>query len=161
EGACDAARGGGSAGAGARVFGGGGGTAEADGASAVKISNVRAYVLRCNLGSETFFSSQAPFPARTSCLVRLETDDGQGGWGGGGQGGPPEPVAAMVERVLAPLVVGEDPLRMGVLWEWLYAYTRDWGRQATPLEAISALDIACWDLAGQALGQPVHALLGG
>src|SRR4051812_10810877 len=127
----------------------------------MKIARVQSYVLRCELGEDAFYSSQAPFPARTSCLVRLETDDGLVGWGEGGQWGPPEPVAAMIDRVLAPLVIGEDPVAMGVLWEWLYSYTRDWGRQATALEAISALDIACWDLAGQALGRPVHALLGG
>lgn len=127
----------------------------------MKIVSVRSYVLRCPLEEHTFYSSQAPFPERTSCLVQLKTSDGLVGWGEGGQWGPPEPVATMVDRVLAPRVLGEDPLRMGVLWERLYVYTRDWGRQATALEAISAIDIACWDLAGQALGQPVYSLLGG
>jgi D-galactarolactone cycloisomerase len=128
----------------------------------VKIVDIRAYVLRCPLAAgQTFYSSQMAFPERSSCLVRLQTDDGLVGWGEGGQWGPPEPVAAMVERVLAPLVLGQDPRRTGVLWERLYAYTRDWGRQSAAMEAISAVDIACWDLAGQALGVPVHLLLGG
>lgn len=127
----------------------------------VRIIKVQSFVLRCPLGEQTFCSSQAPFPERTSCLVRIETDDGLVGWGEGGQWGPPEPVATMIDRVLAPRVLGADPLHMGVLWDRLYAYTRDWGRQSTAIEAISAIDIACWDLAGQALGQPVHALLGG
>jgi D-galactarolactone cycloisomerase len=127
----------------------------------MKISRVRAYVLRCSLGSQTFYSSQAPFPERTSCLVRVETDDGLVGWGEGGQWGPPEPVAAMIDKVLEPQLIGEDPLRIAVIWEKLYAYVRDWGRQATGMEALSAVDLALWDLAGKRLGQPVHALLGG
>ncbi len=127
----------------------------------MKIARIQSYVLRCPLGADTFYSSQAPFPERTSYLVRIETDDGLVGWGEGGQWGPPEPVAAMVDHVLAPRVIGANPLQMGVLWERLYAYTRDWGRQATAIEAISAIDIACWDIAGHALGQPVHTLLGG
>jgi len=127
----------------------------------MKIARVQSYVLRCPLGSETFYSSQAPFPERTSCLVRIETDDGLVGWGEGGQWGPPEPVAAMVDHVLAPRLLGEDPRRTAVLWERIYAYIRDWGRQATGMEALSAVDIALWDIAGQAYGVPAHALLGG
>ncbi len=127
----------------------------------MKIARIESYALRVPLGSETFHSSQAPFPERTSCLVRLETDDGLVGWGEGGQWGPPEPVAAMIDRVLAPRLLGTDPLKIAVLWEQLYAYVRDWSRTGTGLEALSAIDIALWDIAGKALGQPVSTLLGG
>lgn len=127
----------------------------------MKITGVRSHVLCVPLGAQTFYSSQAPFPERTSCLVRVETDDGIVGWGEGGQWGPPEPVAAMIDRVLAPRLLGADPLKSAVIWEQLYAYIRDWARQGTGMEALSAIDIALWDIAGQALGQPVHALLGG
>ena len=47
------------------------------------------------------------------------------------------------------------------LWERLYAHSRDFGQKGTYIEAMSALDIAHWDIWGKALGQPVHALLGG
>ena len=127
----------------------------------MKIARIRTYALRCPIGAETFYSSQAPFPERTSCLVRIETDDGLVGWGEGGQWGPPEPVATMIDRVLEPRLIGQDPRQTGVIWESLYAYLRDWGRQATGAEALSAVDIALWDILAQALGQPVHALLGG
>jgi D-galactarolactone cycloisomerase len=127
----------------------------------VKIARVRSYVLRCPLGAAAFSSSQAPFPERTSCLVRIETADGLVGWGEGGQWGPPEPVAAMVDHVLAPRLVGEDPRHAGLLWERLYAHLRDWGRQSAGMEALSAADIALWDLAGQAYGVPASVLLGG
>ncbi len=126
----------------------------------MKISRVHSYILRAPLGSQTFYSSQALFPERTSCLVRIDTDEGLTGWGEGGQWGPPEPVAEMLDRVLAPRLLGRDPAQVGVLWEQLYAYIRDWGRQSTGMEALSAVDIALWDLRGKALGQPVYALLG-
>lgn len=127
----------------------------------MKIARIQSYALRVPLDEQTFSSSQAPFPERTSCLVRLETDDGLVGWGEGGQWGPPEPVATMIDRVLAPRLLGADPLKIGVIWEQLYAYVRDWSRAGTGMEALSALDIALWDIVGKALAQPVCALLGG
>lgn len=83
------------------------------------------------------------------------------GWGEGGQYGPPEPVAACIDHVLAPEVLGESPHDVGRIWETLYALTRDFGQKGAYIEALSALDIAFWDLKGQALGVPVHNLLGG
>jgi D-galactarolactone cycloisomerase len=62
---------------------------------------------------------------------------------------------------LAPLLIGEDATRPEVVWHKLYHATRDYGMQGALVGAISAIDIALWDLAGKALGRPVHALLGG
>ena len=125
------------------------------------ISKVETFILRVPLGSGTFRSSQAKFPERNSLLVRITTSDGIVGWGEGGQYGPPGPVAACIDQVLAPLIVDRpfsEPVR---LWERLYAHSRDFGQKGTYIEAMSALDIAHWDIWGKALGQPVHALLGG
>jgi D-galactarolactone cycloisomerase len=127
----------------------------------VKIARISTHVLRVPLGDSRFYSSQASFPERTSMLVRVETDDGLVGWGEGGQYGPPEPVASVIDDVLAPLLIGraaDDPV---AVWEWLYSFSRDFGQKGTYVEAISALDIALWDLSGKALDRPVHALLGG
>lgn len=55
---------------------------------------VASHPLRLRLGDKTFYSSQAAFPERNSCLVCIETSDGVVGWGEGGQHGPAEPVAA-------------------------------------------------------------------
>ena len=63
--------------------------------------------------------------------------------------------------MLAPLLLhgrADQPVK---IWEQLYAFSRDFGRQSAYIEAISAIDIALWDLWGQRLGEPVHALLGG
>ena len=127
----------------------------------MKIAEISTHVLRTPLGDQTFYSSQAAFPERTSMLVRIRTDDGLVGWGEGGQYGPAEPVASVIDDVLAPLLVGRRADQPTRVWEELYAVSRDFGRKGTYVEAISAIDIALWDVWGQSLGQPVHALLGG
>ena len=127
----------------------------------MKITSIQSYMLRVPLGEKTFFSSQAAFPERNSYLVRIETDTGLVGWGEGGQYGPAEPVAACVDAVLAPRLIGRDPTEPTSIWEELYAFSRDFGQRGTYVEAISAVDIALWDIAGKALGVPVWKLLGG
>src|SRR5262245_8801443 len=72
-------------------------------------------------------------------------------------------------KAITPLVVGQDPFDTERIWQELFAltYTSVRGipalaRQQRPLvTAISAIDIALWDLKGRAVGRPVHALLGG
>lgn len=127
----------------------------------MKITSIKTFVLRVPLGKERFYSSQCAFPERNSLLVRVETDDGLVGWGEGGQYGPPEPVRACIESVLAPRLLGRSPHEAGRLWEEFYALTRDFGQKGSYIEAISAVDIALWDLRGHALGEPIHSLLGG
>lgn len=127
----------------------------------MRIESIETFVLRVPLVEERFFSSQCAFPARNSLLVCVRTDTGITGWGEGGQYGPPEPVAACINTVLAPLILGRDPKQPRRIWEELYAATRDFGQKGTYIEAISAIDIALWDILGQAVGEPLHCLLGG
>jgi D-galactarolactone cycloisomerase len=127
----------------------------------MKIRNITTNILRVPLGDRRFYSSQAAFPERNSLLVRIETDSGLVGWGEGGQYGPPEPVAACIDHVLAPKLIGRDPAEPVRIWEELYSFSRDFGQKGTYIEAISAVDIALWDIAGQAVELPVWKLLGG
>lgn len=127
----------------------------------MKIKSVSSHLLRVTLGDKTFYSSQAAFPERNSYLVRIETDTGLVGWGEGGQYGPAQPVAAVVDYVFAPRILGRDPTEPVRIWEELYAFSRDFGQRGTYIEALSAIDIALWDIAGQAAGLPVWKLLGG
>lgn len=62
----------------------------------------------------------------------------------------------------AELVIGMDPLDTEVIWEKLYKGTF-WGQNGGPvvMAGISAIDIACWDIKGKVLNQPVYKLLGG
>lgn len=126
----------------------------------MKITNISTYILRAPL-ERSFFSSQGKFSERNSLIVKVETDCGIVGWGEGGQYGPPEPVQACVEKVLGPRLIGEDPRRRVVHWEESYARTRDFGGKGPFIEAISALDIAFWDITGKAYGQPISELIGG
>ena len=127
----------------------------------MRITKIRAVIARVPLAGGQFYSSQCAFPERKSLLVCVETDAGIVGWGEGGQYGPAEPVASCIEHVLAPMVLGRDPVEHGKIWHELYSRTRDFGQKGTYVEAISAIDIALWDIVGQALGEPVCRLLGG
>ena len=108
----------------------------------MKVRSITSHILRAPLGAQKFYSSQAAFPERNSCLVRVETDSGLVGWGEGGQYGPPEPVATIVDAVFAPQLIGRDPTEPVRIWEEHYAFSRDFGQKGTYVEAISAIDIA-------------------
>ena len=59
------------------------------------------------------------------------------------------------------MLIGRNPLDTEKLWFEMYNRSRDFGRKGSVMAAISALDIALWDIAGKAYGQPVYRLLGG
>jgi L-alanine-DL-glutamate epimerase-like enolase superfamily enzyme len=96
-------------------------------------------------------------------LVRVDTDDGAVGWGECISQWPESAVAVktLVERGLAPLLAGADPTATRRLWERMREHTFWIGRGGIASFAISALDMALWDLAGKLAGVPVHRLLGG
>lgn len=92
-------------------------------------------------------------------VVRLVTDDGLEGLGTVGVGNGS--AVYILEHSLKPIVVGANPFDVELLWEQMFRATLYFGRKGTALEAISAVDIALWDLMGKATGQPVYNLLGG
>jgi L-rhamnonate dehydratase len=61
---------------------------------------------------------------------------------------------------LRSALIGEDPLERERLWQKMYRYLAYYGRQGAGMQMISGADIALWDIAGKAFGQPVHKLLG-
>ena len=62
---------------------------------------------------------------------------------------------------LASLLIGENPLEVERLWYRMYRGSIYYGRRGVAMQAISAIDIALWDIMGKAYGQPIHVLLGG
>jgi galactonate dehydratase len=92
-------------------------------------------------------------------FCRVETDEGLVGWGEPVVEGRAEVVRAAVE-VLSEYLLGEDPLRIEQHWQVL---TKGGFYRGGPVlsSAVAGLDQALWDIAGQAYGAPVHALLGG
>jgi D-galactarolactone cycloisomerase len=128
----------------------------------MKIKRVTAHPLASAL-AEPFAFSQGWVHRRAATIVEIETADGIVGWGEAFAQGlePPQIAAAVVDHALAPLLVGSDALATEVLWHRMYHATRDYGRKGSVIAAISAVDIALWDLAGKARGEPLHRLLGG
>ena len=59
------------------------------------------------------------------------------------------------------LLIGENPFEIGRIWERIYLGTAMNGRRGMLIHALSAVEMALWDLCGQAVGEPVHKLLGG
>ncbi len=92
-------------------------------------------------------------------FVRIDTDEGLCGWGEGSLHGSIDAVEAAI-RELAPQLVGQDPAGPERHWHRLYHAWR-WRGGAVSQTALSALDIALWDLEGKRLGVPVARLLGG
>lgn len=91
--------------------------------------------------------------------VRLHTDAGLVGLG---ETYPtPETVEAAIRSSLAPVLIGRDPRAIDRLWADMLEAVRYHGWAGAELRAISAVDIALWDLLGKATGQPVWQLLGG
>jgi D-galactarolactone cycloisomerase len=96
---------------------------------------------------------------RRSCvLVRVRTHEGVVGWGETWR--HPEVARTFVER-LAPRLIGEDPLDRERLLQRFYYDAVGYDRHGAYLAALSAIDIALWDVAGKLLGQPVAKLIGG
>lgn len=124
----------------------------------MEIASVETFVLRHAL-EEPIGYSQMWYNARTAMLVRVTADDGTIGWGEAF--GPPEPSATIIDTLYAPMLIGADPTDTLPLWEHMYARTRDYGQKGFALHALSAVDIALWDLKGKALGVSVSRLLGG
>ncbi|MFB3817945.1 MAG: mandelate racemase/muconate lactonizing enzyme family protein [Candidatus Methylomirabilales bacterium] len=127
----------------------------------MKITGVQAYALRGLLKDGGFGWSLRVTDRRESAICVIETDTGLQGVGEALYIGPARLVAQVIGELFGPLLLGQDPLETSVLWDRMYDLSRDGGQKGLPIAAISALDIALWDLKGKALGLPVYTLLGG
>ncbi|MBT2245747.1 L-rhamnonate dehydratase [Sphingobium sp. BHU LFT2] len=92
-------------------------------------------------------------------IVEIFTDQGLVGIGNAALA--PLVTKHLIDQYLAPLLIGQDPWDSEFLWQHMYRKTMAFGRKGVALVAISALDIAIWDLMGKAAKQPVFRLLGG
>ena len=123
----------------------------------MKITGVHAHVLEAKL-SQPFAYSRAWYDTRTAMVVEIETDQGLVGWGE--CYGPARMTAAVVESV-APMLIGQDPLRTDFLWQRIYTQLRDHGQKGVVIQGLSGIDIALWDIKGKRFGVPAYRLLGG
>ncbi|WP_075222261.1 mandelate racemase/muconate lactonizing enzyme family protein [Acuticoccus yangtzensis] len=126
----------------------------------MKITAVRSHRLGYDL-PETLGYSQQWYARRSAHLVEIETDAGLTGWGECfGPGAVAVGNQTIVEQVIAPLIIGRDPVQREVLWHEVYNLLRDHGQKGMPLQALSGVDIALWDLAGKAAGLSIARLMG-
>ena len=127
----------------------------------MKIVKVESHILQYDLPEELGYSQQY-YAKRSAHLVEVTTDQGLTGWG---ECFGPGPIAVankgIVEGVISPMVIGMNPLDRDVIWHKVYNLMRDHGQKGMPMQALSGVDIALWDIAGKIMGQPIHALLGG
>jgi L-rhamnonate dehydratase len=95
-----------------------------------------------------------------ACFVEIETDEGIAGHGLAAITRETV-IAEIVNRVIAPAIKGDDALDHERIWEKLYWILLPRGQTGFGAQALSAVDIALWDLKGKAFGEPVWRLLGG
>ena len=95
-------------------------------------------------------------------LVKVTADDGTVGWGEAyGATFRPRVMTAAIEDLAHQFLIGHDPMHIESFWRRCYGRGFTQRPDVTVMAATSALEMACWDLTGKRLNQPVHALLGG
>lgn len=92
-------------------------------------------------------------------IVEVFTDTGLVGIGNAALS--PRVTKQLIDLYLKPLLIGRDPFDSEFLWQHMYRQTMAFGRKGVAMVAISAVDIAIWDILGKATKQPVFKLLGG
>jgi len=92
-------------------------------------------------------------------FVRIHTDSGLIGLGETYY--TPDATRAFVHEVCAPMLIGQDARDVETHWRRLYDATHVYGNRGNEMRAISAVDVALWDLLGQVAGLPLYRLLGG
>jgi mannonate dehydratase len=99
-------------------------------------------------------------PGRNFVTVKIVTDEGLYGVGDGTVNGRELAVVSYLQDHVAPLLIGRDPAQIEDIWQYLYrgAY---WRRGPITMAAISAVDMALWDIKAKAANMPLYQLLGG
>jgi len=104
-------------------------------------------------------ASMTTFTFHGWLIVEIFTDDGHMGIGNAALA--PQLCRQVIELYLEPILIGADPWNVEILWEQMYRKTMAFGRKGAVMAAVSAVDIALWDILGKSAKQPVYRLLGG
>ena len=127
----------------------------------MKITKIISHVLQYDLPEELGYSQQY-YAKRSTHLVEVQTDEGIIGWGECfGPGNVALANKAIVEKVIQPMILGDDPMNRDVIWHKVYNLLRDHGQKGMPMQSLSGVDIALWDIAGKVMDQPLHKIIGG
>ena len=104
-------------------------------------------------------ASMSTFTFHGWLVVEIFTDHGLVGVGNAALA--PPITKQVIDLYLKPLLIGADPWDIEMLWQQMYRRTMAFGRKGIGMAAISAVDIALWDILGKSAKQPVYRLLGG
>jgi D-galactarolactone cycloisomerase len=102
-----------------------------------------------------------PWRNMDTLLVRVETSDGITGWGEAFGFGACISTHTALTKLVAPLAIGRNPGEIAALMDDLARKLHNYGRNGPVSFALSGVDIALWDIAGQVAGKPLHRMLGG
>ena len=127
----------------------------------MKITHVTTRVLSTPADNQLVVGLPAPTDTREFVTLELGTDQGLVGLGLTFFGGALTPALKAAVDGLAQLTIGQDPTRVEAIAAMLRRAAGSAGPGGVFTLALSAIDLACWDLRGKALGRSVHALLGG
>jgi L-rhamnonate dehydratase len=94
----------------------------------------------------------------SAIIVEIETQDGSVGVATGSGG---MPAAWLIRHHFTRFLIGEDSRNINRIWDQLYRASLPYGRKGIPIMAISAVDLALWDLVGKIRKEPVYNLIGG
>ena len=104
-------------------------------------------------------ASMGAFTFHGWLVIEIFTDDGFVGIGNAALA--PQVTKQTIDLYLKPLLVGQNPWDIEFLWQHMFRKTMAFGRRGIGMVAISAVDIALWDILGKSTKQPVYRLLGG
>jgi len=124
----------------------------------MRIEKITSYLLKMPLEKD-IGDAAAQYKNAQKVVVEIEAEGLKGiGWTSGFGG---ETVCNLIERELCPILMGKDPLETESLWWDMFKHTRIIGRKGLTFHAISAVDIALWDLKAKSMEIPLYKLLGG
>jgi D-arabinonate dehydratase len=128
-----------------------------------KITRVEAIAIRVSLPRD-FRGSVYSVPEKNAVLTRLYTDDGIVGAciNGEGESALQAPMVGVIEKELAPILIGADPTCIESLWAKMWRSTSRGGRdKRVAVRAVACVDSALWDIVGKIAGLPLYKLWGG
>jgi len=130
----------------------------------MKITKIETIVISMPMVIEGTILPRQGGRARTSMdtlLVRIDTDQGISGWGEGFGHRIFTATKAALDSFIGPMCMGRDPTAISSLVDELQRNLAGVGRNGPAMYALSAIDIALWDIAGKIAGLPLYRLLGG
>jgi D-galactarolactone cycloisomerase len=129
----------------------------------MKITGVETYWTRTpfDMGGKPAVMGGLNWQTMNTLWLRIQTDAGIEGWGEAFGHGTAAATLTVLDTQLAPALLGQDARDISGLRQKLAKAFHIYGRNGPHVFALSALDIALWDIAGKAAGQPIWRLLGG